>query len=54
MAKPPILTKRFELRCSPAEFRRWEKRAKQLKLPGVAAFVRVAANNAVQENGAAK
>jgi hypothetical protein len=41
------LTKRFEMRCSPADYRRWDRRAKTLGMPSVATFLRVAANEAI-------
>ena len=41
------LTKRFEMRCTPADFRRWEKRAQELGLPSVATFLRISANEAL-------
>jgi hypothetical protein len=47
MKTSPHLVKRFELRCSLADYRRWGRRAKQLGLPSVATFVRIAANDAV-------
>jgi hypothetical protein len=40
------LTKRFEMRCTPSDFRRWEKHAQTLGLPSVATFLRIAANEA--------
>ena len=44
--KPLKLSKRFEIRCEPAEYRRWTKKAAELKMPNLAAFVRKAANDA--------
>lgn len=41
------LTKRFEMRCTPADFRRWAQRAQELGLPSVATFLRIVANEAI-------
>jgi hypothetical protein len=43
------LAKRFEMRCTPSDYRRWERRAKQLGLPSVATFMRIVANEAVNK-----
>lgn len=40
------LSKRFEMRCTPADFRRWERHAQKLGLPSVATFLRIVANEA--------
>lgn len=41
------LTKRFEMRCTPQDFRRWERHARDLGLQSVAAFLRRAADDAL-------
>jgi len=38
------MTKRFEMRCTQADFKRWEKQARKLGLPSVATYLRIAAN----------
>lgn len=38
------LVKRFEMRCTPDDYKRWERRAKQLGLPSVATFARIVLN----------
>jgi hypothetical protein len=38
------LVKRFEMRCTASDYRRWERCTKQLGLPSVATFMRLAAN----------
>jgi hypothetical protein len=47
------LTERFEMRCTPADLRRWKKRAQELGLPSVATFLRLAANEALAPKAAA-
>lgn len=42
--KGASLVKRFEMLCTPSDYRRWKRRAKQLGFPSVATFVRIAAN----------
>lgn len=44
---PATLTKRFVMRCTPAEFVRWYRHAKELGMSGVAPLVRKATNDAV-------
>lgn len=44
---PATLTKRFVMRCTPSEFVRWSKHAKDLGMSGVAPLVRKATNDAV-------
>jgi hypothetical protein len=47
--KQRLLVKRFEMRCTPSDYRRWERRTKQLGLPSVATFMRLVANEAVSK-----
>jgi hypothetical protein len=49
MKSSPRFAKRFEMRCTPTDYKHWERCAKRLGLPSVATFVRIAANNAVAE-----
>jgi hypothetical protein len=44
---PAILTKRFVMRCTPHEFTRWSRHAKDLGMSGVAPLVRKATNDAI-------
>lgn len=45
---PPDLDKRHQLRCSSREFKVWVKKAKASGFPNVSAWIRKAANDAVQ------
>lgn len=42
--KPLKLSKRFEIRCEPAEYARWSQRSDKLKLPSLSAYLRQLAN----------
>jgi len=44
---PAVLTKRFVMRCTPSEFLRWMRHAKEMGMSGVAPLVRKATNDAV-------
>lgn len=44
---PATLTKRFVMRCTPHEFVRWSRHAKDLGMSGVAPLVRKATNDAI-------
>jgi hypothetical protein len=44
---PATLTKRFVMRCTPHEFARWSRHAKDLGMSGVAPLVRKATNDAL-------
>jgi hypothetical protein len=52
--RDPELTKRFEMRCSPADYRRWDRRARELGMSSVATFLRVAANEAITRTETAR
>jgi hypothetical protein len=49
MKRSVVFVRRFEMRCTPSEYKRWKFRAKQLGLPSVATFMRLAANEAVNK-----